>query len=390
MLEMPGRKAAGRFPDACQQGGAIVGMHRAVDRPDAGGDLRPAQAVDGFDAFAEIREAALLVRSPAELEQHTRYLRGDLPELQLQVFLMRQVVGADDVAAQQFELVMNRRDVQQYRHLAAVTVQQAPFAHRPLTVLQRRDQHLEAGFDLLAPLFGENRGAAGQCFLGEQRGGQRMAHQHPFGVAEQLLGCRVETADPAIEAGDQHRAGGAVEQGLLQCDLLGIVVRLQAFLEQAHHLAAESLERIALLGAQLSGLAIDHAQGAQVVAIGRGQRGARIETDVGLASDQRVVRETRIAGGVGYLENAFAFDGVGAEGNLPWCFADVQAEPALEPLAMLVDQRNQRDGGAAEACRQLRDVIEGGFVGGVEDFVAQQRGQARQLARGGWDGCWRR
>src|SRR5690606_41917672 len=92
-------------------------MHRAVDRPDAGGDLRPVQTVDGLDAFAEIREAALLVRSPAELEQHARYLRGDLPELQLQIFLMRQVVGADDVAAQQFELVMNRRDVQQYRYL---------------------------------------------------------------------------------------------------------------------------------------------------------------------------------------------------------------------------------------------------------------------------------
>jgi hypothetical protein len=84
------------------------------------------------------------------------------------------------------------------------------------------------------------------------------------------------------------------------------------------------------------------------------------------------------------FEDALAFDGVGAERQLSRGFTDLKAEAALEPLAMVVDQRDQRDGGVTDVGSQLGEIVESGFIRRVENLVAQQRGESGQLAgRGG-------
>jgi len=107
---------------------------------------------------------------------------------------------------------------------------------------------------------------------------------------------------------------------------------------------------------------------------------------VRIALHQRVVAKARILQRVGYLEDLLAGDGVGAEGNVTRGFADVQADPALEPLAAVIDQRDQCNRGVAHLRGQRGEVVEGAFFGRIEDFVTQQGRQAREFAwlRGGW------
>ncbi len=203
-----------------------------------------------------------------------------------------------------------------------------------------------------------------------------MADQRLFAVAQQAFGGRVDAGHYAVGAGHQHGAGGAVEDRLLQRRLLRMAVRQQMLLEQADHLAPEALQGLALLRAEAAWLAVDHAQGAEVVAIRRGQRRAGIEADMRIAEHQRVVAKTRVLQRIRYLEDLVAGDGEGAEGDLPRGLADVEADPALEPLAAVVDQRDQRDRRVAHLRGKRCEVIEGAVFGGVEDFVAQQRCQA--------------
>ncbi len=271
---------------------------------------------------------------------------------------------------------MDRGHAQQHRHLVAVLVAQAPFGHVAPPAVKRRGQHREIGLERYLQLAGEQQRPALQRLRAEQRSGQRMADQRLFAVAEQALGGRVDAGDDAVRSGHQYRAGGTVEDGLLQRRLLGVAVRQQMLFEQADHLASEALQGLALLSAEPPRLAVDHAQGAEVVAIRRGQRRAGIEADMRIAEHQRVVAKTRVLQRIRYLEDLVAGDGVGAEGDLPRGLADVEADPALEPLTAVVDQRDQRDGRVAHLRGKRGEVIEGAVLGGVEDFVAQQRCQA--------------
>ncbi len=92
----------------------------------------------------------------------------DLLQAQLQVFLVSQVIGADDVAAQQLALIMDRRDIQEHRNAAAVAMQQTPLAYFASAFEQRRGEHSEPRLDGFAKRVAENGCAALQRFLWKQ------------------------------------------------------------------------------------------------------------------------------------------------------------------------------------------------------------------------------
>ncbi len=168
VFEVPRREGRGGMSDARQHMLAVVRVHAGVDRSDAGLHLGSAQAVDVLNARTEVRERAVAVGSPAELEQHAGHLRRDLLQAQLQVFLVGQVIGADDVAAQQLALIVDRRDIQEHRNAAAVAMLQTPLAHFASAFEQRCGEHGESRLDGFAKLIAENGCAALQRFLRKQ------------------------------------------------------------------------------------------------------------------------------------------------------------------------------------------------------------------------------
>ena len=159
-----------------------------------------------------------------------------------------------------------------------------------------------------------------------------------------------------------------------------------AQLQLPYYLPAQACQRFALGCAEVMGCLVDDAQGAEWVAVGGDQWGAGIEADIGRPSDQRVAAKTWIFEGVGHLEDILLVNGVGAEGQFARGFLRLQADPALEPLAVGIDQRNQSNGCATQVRGELGEVVEFFLCGGVEHVVAQERGQALGLVRGH---CWR-
>mmetsp|Transcript_59389 Transcript_59389/g.140279 ORF Transcript_59389/g.140279 Transcript_59389/m.140279 type:complete len:1259 (-) Transcript_59389:615-4391(-) len=115
---------------------------------------------------------------------------------------------------------------------------------------------------------------------------------------------------------------------------------------------------LALQRRQLPRLAVDHAQRADAVTATQHHRCAGVEADAGPGADQRVVGKTRVGRGIGHLEDRVVEDGAGAQGVLARRFVHRQADLGLEPLAVGVDQAEQRDRHAADDGRGLHQGIE--------------------------------
>ena len=62
--------------------------------------------------------------------------------------------------------------------------------------------------------------------------------------------------------------------------------------------------------------------------------------------------------------------GTSLEAKLARRLQNVEANSGFNPLTLLVDQRHQRHGGAANKSGQLRQFVEGWFRTGIEDIVA--------------------
>ena len=160
--------------------------------------------------------------------------------------------------------------------------------------------------------------------------------------------------------------------------------------EQVHDLAAQGGEGGLLLRGEGARDAVNDAQGAEGVSVRGDQRRPRVETDAGVARDERVVGEARVGPGVGDEHQVRLQDRVGAEGDVAGRLAHVQSDDALEPLAALVNERDGGDGDAADLGRQQRDVVEGQFRGRVQDIIRPQRVQAGAFSggeRSGQDNC---
>ena len=108
-----------------------------------------------------------------------------------------------------------------------------------------------------------------------------------------------------------------------------------------------------------SRLRIDHAQSPELEAFARDQRHARIEADPGLAGDQRIAREPLVLMCIGHQQYPVLQDGMSAERHIPGRLCGVQAMVRLEPLPVVIDQRDQRDRCPEQVAGQAGDAIEG-------------------------------
>ena len=152
--------------------------------------------------------------------------------------------------------------------------------------------------------------------------------------------------------------------------------------ELQHDLFGQGFERLPLHRGQRVRRHAQQRQGAEGAALGRTQRHAAVKAQVRRAVHQRVLREARILRQVGHhcragLPHA---DRAEAQGQLE--LRDVQTDRGLEPLAVVVDQADQRDRHLAQLGRQLHQLVELGFRGGVEHGIAAQRLQALRFGQG--------
>ena len=139
---------------------------------------------------------------------------------------------------------------------------------------------------------------------------------------------------------------------------------------------------LALVLVELAWAAVDHAQGAQGQPLAIVQRRAGIEADVRGGGDQRIVAKTCVIQGVAHFQQGIGMHGVGAEGQLARGLLGIQADPALEPLALGIDQRDQGNGRVADLRSQCGDVIEHRLGRGVEQFQGVQGCQALLFVAG--------
>jgi hypothetical protein len=84
----------------------------------------------------------------------------------------------------------------------------------------------------------------------------------------------------------------------------------------------------------------------------------------------------------GLVANRSSEDRVGAEREVPRGLRDVEADPRLEPLALLVDQGDQRDRGLAHVGGEEHQVVVELLRDGVEHVVLAQRGEPLALVGG--------
>jgi hypothetical protein len=157
-------------------------------------------------------------------------------------------------------------------------------------------------------------------------------------------------------------------------------------LKQPHRVPAQDGERPPLIRPEAARPAVDHAQRAERLAARRHQRRAGVEADVGLGDEQGIVGEARIGSGVRHDEQTALEDGVPAERHRARRLGEICADARLEPLAMLVDERQQRDRRLADERRQRRQIVERLLGRGIEDVVTAERLEAARLVgRGaGW------
>ena len=126
---------------------------------------------------------------------------------------------------------------------------------------------------------------------------------------------------------------------------------------------------------------VDQAQGSDRAAIGRPDAVAGIETHAWCCRHKRVVGEALVEQRIRNHQRLRQQDGVGAEGLLARCLLRLQAGARLEPLALRIDERNQRDRNIEHLRRQPRDAVEALLLRRVEQLQGLQRAQALVLVR---------
>ena len=123
----------------------------------------------------------------------------------------------------------------------------------------------------------------------------------------------------------------------------------------------------------------------QGVAVRSQQRGAGVEADAGIVQDQRIVGKAGVDEGIGDHQNLVRLqDRVGTEGQVARGLRRRQPQTRLEPLPFLVNQRDERNGRAADLRGQERDVVIALLRGRIQDLQPAQGGKARGFIGGQW------
>ncbi len=178
--------------------------------------------------------------------------------------------------------------------------------------------------------------------------------------------------DCPVESRDRHGRPG-----------LGL---LRGALELVLQKVREVAQYVKFLQRYLARLRIDNAQGAHFQAGGFAHRNAGVKANVRWARYQGIGGEPRIARGVFYQQYPVLVHRVVAERHAARRFRDVQTPTRLEPLAVFVQQREQRDGCFIEAAGDFHQPVKAPLCVGVEYAEAVQGRKATLLLRFGGHG----
>lgn len=182
-----------------------------------------------------------------------------------------------------------------------------------------------------------------------------------------------------IQVEDLDAVGGRGEHAAHERGLLTPLPEGAPQFELRHHLMREDAQGLLLDGGEIARLVVEHANGADGMALGGLQERPGVELQMGLAGDQRIAREARVAGGVRDEEELLFQDRAGAERAVERRLAHAEADFRLEELAALADQVHDRDGRAADRRSECGDLVEPRFTRRVEDLVAVKGRQAGVL-----------
>ncbi len=105
---------------------------------------------------------------------------------------------------------------------------------------------------------------------------------------------------------------------------------------------------------------------------------------------QRIIVKALVEQRVRHHQDAVIEDRMPAERDLPLGFRRGQANAGLEPLAVGVDQADQRNGYAEQAPRQPGQAVEAFFRRGIEDIQRAQRMQPKLFVGRDRGRCHRR
>ncbi len=164
-------------------------------------------------------------------------------------------------------------------------------------------------------------------------------------------------------------------------DLVAQIQTGRVQLDQLDHDAGKIEQQEPLFGEQASWRMVDDAQDADVVAVLGGQRRAGVETDVRRSRDQGTVGKARIRARIGNLQDAIAEDGEAAHRTGPECLLQRHAVARLEPLPLLIHERDQGDRRRQQARGHAGDRIENGIGRRIQDGVPAQGLQPRAFLR---------
>ncbi len=184
---------------------------------------------------------------------------------------------------------------------------------------------------------------------------------------------------PQLRQGVEHALALLTAQRIAQViGLVGAVAELQVAL---HHIG-QIPESHQLLAIEAAWCRVDQAERAERLLLGIEQRVAGIEAYVRGAQYDRVVTETAVAVAVLDHQRRVLQDRVGAERHRARGLGDLQALATLEPLALVVDQADQRRLDPEQVAGQTGERIQVGVGRCVEHVQALQGLLAFSFIRG--------
>ena len=132
-------------------------------------------------------------------------------------------------------------------------------------------------------------------------------------------------------------------------ELLGALAELQL----AHDLPRQGGQSLLLFWADMAGMTVEHAEGADRMAIGSEEWNACVETNERLSRDHGMIRKSKIGQGIGEHNGVRMHDGMGAERAISREFGVRNSDAGFEPEAGPIHEADVGHGCPADLCREL-------------------------------------
>ena len=153
-----------------------------------------------------------------------------------------------------------------------------------------------------------------------------------------------------------------------------LLAQREAQVELAHDPSASTRSAWRWIG-QRARHGVEHAQRAERKPACRLEQRAGVKAEPAIGGAQRIVAHPRIGQRVGDLDEIIFEDDMAAQAGFQRGRADPEPDLGLEPLAVGIDEVDDRDRHFAQRRDERGDVVELGFPRRVEDVVAAQRGK---------------